>query len=217
MIAGGPVDLTIDGGTTGTLRLTGTLSAAGTGTLTGTFTGFQQDGVTLDGQAFFDILDARTAASARLEIWPRSLRYRDEHIDATLTGHLLRQDTTLDVLPKAHLTGELLAVEASGVQHRFADLSLDATREHVETWSTGINHWRVRAWSGGVRSYDSRYGYVDVSASPALRFLEVADDNGVEFRSDVSRAYPDGSLSPRAPAPCACGSRRSHPRHFHSR
>jgi hypothetical protein len=193
-IAAGPVDLTIEGGTAGTLRLAGTLNGAGTGSLTGTFTGFQQDGVTLDGKAFFDILDPRTATSARVEIWPRSLRYRDQHLDATITGRLVRHDTMLDALPKMHLTGDLLAVEASGVQHRFADLSLDATREIVETWSNGINYMRVRAWSGSARSYDSRYGYVDVSTSATLRFLEVADYNGVDFRSDVSRAYPDGSL-----------------------
>ncbi len=107
----GAVDVTINadnGGRGGTLRLRGTLGANSTGTLTGDFVDFLQDGVTLNGRVIYDVLESRTATAGRVRATPKNLQYRDESTTGLLSGSLLRVDTAPNNNPRSVITGELL-------------------------------------------------------------------------------------------------------------
>jgi VCBS repeat-containing protein len=186
---GGMVDTTIAGDVSGTLHLTGLLAANGTGTLTANYAQFVQGGVTLNGVARYDILEPRTASSGRVRVQPRGLNYRDSGFEAELSGNLLRVDSQVGGIDQTGVTGSLLAVQPSGVQHWFSNVALSSQRLFVEYREPGTGFFSINRWSGSARAHDSRYGYVDLSFAPAFDFLRQGG-----HRSNLTLAYGHGGL-----------------------
>jgi hypothetical protein len=195
---GGAIDTSVNGDLAGVVRYSGTLAPNGTGTLTANYTAYRSSGapqLTLSGRERIDILDPRTATTGRVRRSFKGLTLVSPKISATVGGQLLRVDSPGNGALAHHVTGELVLRETSGgAQHWFSNIDLTRTptilviSDYFPDYNVPVN-----GWSGSLRAYDSRYGFLAFALEPSFGFVRV-DRPAVAGGSDVSLAIGHGSL-----------------------
>ncbi|MFC4314057.1 FG-GAP-like repeat-containing protein [Steroidobacter flavus] len=172
------VDTTLNGLAAGTAHITGTLDAAGRGTLKIVYSGFSNSIATFNGT---EIVDVDLSASTVLRNYKRTAMTIGG-TTVTASGSLLQQITTTN-----NLSGSIVFGFPDGSTTWIRDAQLSFAGQPLRRPGTfSVNTW---GWSGTTRIYDPTLGYSDVDIDGSINFERTSYG-----RANITRPIGRGSL-----------------------
>lgn len=160
--AGETINQTQAGPGGGTVQLRGRAQVDGSGWLLTTYTDYQEDGATLNGRQLLETLQLPTSGNGGVAKYRMS--FADFHVqasdvDVTYNGSIARDDTGLS---DEAVTGSLYVQDSK--------LKVSLYAQNLNLTRTASSGGAMLALGGSVRTYDSRYGYLDVQSEAPWQF-----------------------------------------------